>query len=89
MLVFKDGNSTNHALENMYLLCFNCAFLTVGNLNNINPYKIKRLSETKNELALKGDDTVVGLSNDELNEVIAEAREELNADNGSDKTKTS
>jgi len=89
MLVFKDGNSTNHKLDNMYLLCFNCAFLTVGNLNNINPYKIKRLSEVKDETALKGDDTVMGLSDDELNEVIAEAREELNVDSEGDKTKTS
>ena len=84
MLVFKDGNPTHHQLDNLYLLCFNCAFLTVGNLNNINPYKIKRLSEVKNEIALKGDDEVVGLTNEEIGDIITEAREELNADSEGD-----
>ena len=77
ILIFKDGDSTNHRLENLYLLCFNCAFLTVGNLNNLNPHKIKQLSEVTDEPALKGVDEVMGLSDDELGKVIAEARAEL------------
>ena len=80
MLVFKDGNPTHHQLDNLYLLCFNCAFLTVGNLNNINPYRIKRLSEVKNEIALKGDDEIVGLTNEEIGDIIIEAREELDSE---------
>ncbi len=84
MLVFKDPEAENRfALDNMYLLCFNCAFLTVGNLNNINPYTIKRLSERKDDVAYKGTDEVIGLSIDEMNAVIAEAREEIGLDEGS------
>lgn len=77
MLIFKDGNSCNHSLDNMYLLCFNCAFLTVGNLNSLNPYKIAQLSKIQNETALKGNDEVLGVSAEELDELVAEAKAEL------------
>lgn len=77
MMIFKDGNSCNHNLDNMYLLCFNCAFLTVGNLNSLNPYKIAQLSKLKDETALKGSDEVIGVNAEELTELIAEAREEM------------
>lgn len=77
MMVFKDDDSTNHRLENLYLLCFNCAFLTVGNLNNINPYKIRRLSRIKDEIGFRGADEIAGLDSDDITSVIAEARKEL------------
>ena len=77
MLIFKDGNSCHHSLDNMYLLCFNCAFLTVGNLNSLNPYKIAQLSKLKEETALKGSDEVIGVNAEELTELIAEARSEM------------
>ena len=75
MLVFKDGDSTNHSLENLYLLCFNCTFLTVGELNNLNPYKVKQLSKP-DEVAFKGED-MMGVEESELASVIAEAQAEL------------
>jgi hypothetical protein len=75
MLVFKDGDRTNHRLENMYLLCFNCAFLTIGELNNINPYKIRQLSEIDD--AAIYSDSELDMDVGELEKVIAEAREEL------------
>ena len=77
MLIFKDGNSCNHNLDNMYLLCFNCAFLTVGNLNSLNPYKIAQLSKIQNEPAIKGVDDIIGVSAEELDELVAEARAEM------------
>ena len=77
MLIFKDGNSCNHFLDNMYLLCFNCAFLTVGNLNSLNPYKIAQLSKIQNEPAIKGVDDVIGVSAEEMDKLVAEARAEL------------
>jgi hypothetical protein len=33
MLDWIDGDKTNHKLENIRLLCFNCYYLLVGNLN--------------------------------------------------------
>lgn len=77
IMVFKDGDSTNHRLENLDLLCFNCAFLTVGNLNNINPHKIEKLSELKDEIGFRGADEIAGLSDDDISAVITEARKEL------------
>jgi hypothetical protein len=32
-LDWKDGDMTNHKLDNLQLLCYNCYFLQVGNLN--------------------------------------------------------
>jgi hypothetical protein len=32
-LDWKDGDTTNHKLDNLQLLCYNCYFLQVGNLN--------------------------------------------------------
>ncbi len=77
MLVFKDGDITNHHLDIMYILCFNCAFLTVGNLNNINPHKIRQMSEPKDETALSGEDSIAGLDDTDLAKIITEAKEEL------------
>ena len=33
LLNFKDKNTTNHSLENLEFLCFNCYFLFVGNFD--------------------------------------------------------
>ena len=33
VLTFKDGNKQNHMWDNLEMLCFNCYFLTVGNLS--------------------------------------------------------
>jgi hypothetical protein len=79
MLIFKDGDRTNHHLENMYLLCFNCAFLTVGEINNINPYKIKQLLRIDEE-AVYSEVEMSGLTDEELQQALAEAREELGID---------
>lgn len=75
MLVFRDGNSANHKLENMTLLCFNCAFLTVGELNNINTTKVRKLAEIESDAVRISDTTT--LSPEELEQAIAEARAEL------------
>ena len=75
MLVFKDGNKLNYGLENMYLLCFNCTFLTVGELNNLHPYRVNQLSKSEEE-GFKGEDTM-GVGAEELASVIAEARAEM------------
>ena len=75
MLVFKDGDRRNHALDNMMFLCFNDAFLTVGELNRINPQKIAKLSEIEHEAVHVGDAGM--LPPDELAKAIAEARAEL------------
>ena len=32
VLDFLDGNRTNHAYDNLRMLCFNCSFLINGNL---------------------------------------------------------
>jgi hypothetical protein len=32
ILEFLDGNRRNHSYDNMRLICFNCYFLTVGNI---------------------------------------------------------
>lgn len=79
ILIFKDSDRTNHKPENMYMLCYNCAFLTVGNINNLNPHRITQMSAVKEEPALSGADEVMGLSGDELDNVIAEARAELDS----------
>ena len=81
MVIFKDGCSTNHLLENMYLLCYNCAFLTVGELNKLNPYKIRQLAKLQNnELALKGNDDMLGVDPTGLTEWIEEAKAEMHDD---------
>ena len=33
---FLDGDTTNHKLDNIQMLCYNCYFLQVGNLNGRN-----------------------------------------------------
>lgn len=32
LLTFRDGNNKNWQLDNLELLCFNCYYLTIGNL---------------------------------------------------------
>ena len=73
MLVFKDGDSTNHKLENLQILCYNCTFLTAGNLNRVN-VKIKK--DMKEDIPVVRTEEVP-LSDDELKETIAEAKKEL------------
>ncbi len=34
MLDFIDGSRTNYALDNLRILCYNCFFLIIGNLNS-------------------------------------------------------
>jgi len=81
MLIFKDGCRTNHLLENMYLLCYNCAFLTVGELNKLNPYRIRQLAKLQNnELALKGNDDMLGVDPTGLTEWIEEAKAEMHVE---------
>jgi len=78
ILVFKDGDRSNHALENMDLLCFNCAFLTVGEINNINVIKVKNLSEIGyDDGGAYSERDDIDLEDDEISQVIAEAKQEL------------
>ena len=63
------------ALDNLMLLCYNCTFLTVGNLNNLNPFKVKRLAERLDDEAYKGDDA--DISDEVLQKILEEARQEL------------
>ncbi len=76
MLAFKDGDKTNHLRENILLLCFNCAYLTIGELNRINPMRINQLSEV-DETTVAGPDEEFELSEEEMKEVIEEARQEM------------
>lgn len=76
MLTFVDGNSANHKLENMKLLCYNCCFLTVGELNNINSNRFNKLAAIDQEPA-PDTDNEVGLSVEEIESTIREVREEL------------
>ena len=81
MLIFKDGDRTNHLLENIYLLCYNCAFLTVGELNKLNPYRIRQLAKLQNnELALKGNDDMLGVDSAGMAEWVEEAKAEMHDD---------
>jgi len=41
-LLHEDGNKKNHLLDNLKLLCYNCWFLTVGNLSGRSPEKAGR-----------------------------------------------
>ena len=45
ILNFKDGNKKNWKLENLELLCYNCYFLTVGDI--FNDKQIKGLEDHK------------------------------------------
>lgn len=54
----------------------NCTFLTVGNLNNLNPFKVRRMADRLDDEAYKGDD--VEISDIELEQILEEARQELN-----------
>lgn len=76
MLVFLDGDRTNHRMENLALLCYNCAYLTVGELNRINPKKIRTLSEVDDE-AVSAEPGEFDLSEDEMKKAIEEAKNEL------------
>lgn len=76
MLVFKDGDRTNHKLENLMLLCYNCAYLTVGELNRINPMKVRTLREIDDE-AVSSKDEEYDMSEDEMKAAIEEAKKEL------------
>ena len=78
ILIFKDGNNANHKLDNMTLLCYNCTFLSVGDFNNLNPYKVRRLAESPDDDAYMGDE--VNLSDAELDTVLTEAKQQLNKD---------
>jgi len=76
MLVFKDLEIENKfAMDNVLLLCFNCTFLTAGNLNHVNVFNVERLSKFDDH-ALKGED-MMGLSEDEMRKVVEEAKSEL------------
>jgi len=79
MLVFKDGDRTNHKLENLMLLCYNCAYLTVGELNRVNPKKVKTLSEIS-DMAVGGGEEEYDLSEEEMSAAIEEAKKELEED---------
>lgn len=50
MLVCKDGNERNHLLENLEVVCFNCAFLYYGNhIRRRLKFRSKRLFRNKFE----------------------------------------
>ncbi len=66
-----------YELDNLMLLCYNCTFLSVGNLNNLNPFKVKQLAESPDEESYKGDD--IDMSDEELQKVLAEAQAEIDA----------
>jgi hypothetical protein len=80
MLVFKDQDKRNHRLDNMYLLCFNCVFLTVGELNCVNPYKVEKLSVIDKDGSIGGEDNF-DMDTTEIDNIIAEAKAELEKGN--------
>lgn len=44
LLVFKDGNKTNHSLENMEFCCYNCFFLNYNDLKlNVDNFTTQHL----------------------------------------------
>lgn len=77
MLVYKDGDSRNHRLENLLLLCFNCAFLTTGNLNNVNPHKVKTLSKPEPEAVAGEEAEGLPIDRNDWESIIEEAKREL------------
>ena len=80
ILNFKTMEIENpFALDNMMLLCYNCTYLTVGNLNNLNPHRVRQLAEAIDDEAYKGDD--VPISEEELQKILEEARQELGEEN--------
>lgn len=67
MLVYRDSNSKNLALENLQLVCYNCAFLTMGELEKINIEPI--------DSSVYHEDSP--LSNADIESAISEAKKEL------------
>ena len=79
MLAFKDGDRTNHNRDNILLLCFNCTYLTIGELNRVNPMKINTLSRI-DETVVTGAGEEYDLSEEDMKAAILEARQELGGD---------
>lgn len=77
MLIYKDGNNKNHRRENLMMLCFNCAFLTTGNLNNIHPHRIKKLSKPDTKAQPPETEKSMPIETDAWQSIIDEAKEEL------------
>jgi len=79
MLVYKDGNSRNHLKENLELLCYNCAFLTAGNLNNVHNRKISQSikEEPIDREPLIAKEDSEWLSEDEITKLQDEVRDEV------------
>jgi hypothetical protein len=42
----KNGNSTDHRVDNIELLCYNCYFLTIGNLNHATLRNVEKYIKT-------------------------------------------
>ena len=38
ILAFKDGDRSNHVLENLEIVCYNCYHNTYGNLFGVSQY---------------------------------------------------
>lgn len=78
MIVFKDPNAENRfELSNIQLLCYNCVFLTVGELNKVNPFTVKKMKDAKQDMAIGVDIDAIDLTPEQLDHIIKEAREEL------------
>jgi hypothetical protein len=73
LLIFNDGDSTNHRLENLRILCYNCAFLTVGELNRLS--QRSTLFKIDNTGVPGGN--VGSLTEEEMAKAIDEAKQEL------------
>jgi hypothetical protein len=78
MLVFKDPSAENRfEPSNIQLMCYNCVFLTVGELNKVNAVKVQKMANAKADIALGSEVDASDLSPEQLNNIIKEAREEL------------
>lgn len=73
LFVFEDGNKKNYSLKNLCLICYNCYFLTIGNIfsnkeiDSIEDYSVPNKKEVTWELDDYHLETLkkLGLTNEE------------------------
>lgn len=70
LLYHKNGNNTDHRIDNLEILCYNCYFLLVGNINTATLRNTEKYINTSPDLnvtyAAKKDDELPTESYDDM-----------------------